>query len=234
MELLGAKQEKVLKLVDRFGVITSTQIINFLKGEISHVTVYNSLKKLVQLGFVGEEKIGYQLIVFIRPRGVDYLNSSLTAFTKINYSMLKHQLIMNDCILAFKHLANKRSLSFEFISERELRSNYLRQNFSKEERRNTTLLKKVPDRIPDFVLVEGERKIACEVEITLKSKKRYEEKFERYEDEILSGEYSVIRYLCDDENIMQTVDSFAFKIGLDRSMFQRELIRRLIDSVGKE
>ncbi|MBS4534718.1 hypothetical protein GOQ29_03710 [Clostridium sp. D2Q-14] len=65
-------------------MITSTQVINFWKGEISHVIVYNSLKKLVKLGFVGEEKIGYQLI-------------------------------MNDCIFAFKRLAEKKDRDFEFI-----------------------------------------------------------------------------------------------------------------------
>ncbi|WP_424475704.1 hypothetical protein [Oceanobacillus kimchii] len=148
--------------------------------------------------------------------------------------MLQHQITMNDCILAFKKLSESRSVPFEFISERELRSNYLTQNFSKEQRRNTTMLKKVPDRIPDFVLIEGSKKIACEVELTVKSKKRYEEKFERYKDEILNNEYSIIRYLCSDEKIIQTVDVFAADAGLDRSMFQRELIRRLVDSGSKK
>lgn len=233
MNLLGDKQERVLELINRFGVITSTQIIDFLKGEISHVTVYNTLKKMKSLGFISEEKIGYQLIVFIRPRGVDYLNSNLTAFTKINYSMLQHQITMNDCILAFKKLSDKRNVEFKFISERELRSNYLDQNFSKKDRRNTTLLKKVPDRIPDFVLMEGSLKIACEVELTIKSKRRYKEKFERYRDEILNNEYSMVRYLCSDEKIIETIDIFASGAGLDQSMFQRDLIRRLIESAWK-
>ncbi|WP_237475815.1 hypothetical protein [Virgibacillus salexigens] len=233
MNLLGAKQEIVLKKINRFGVITSTQLIEFLEGEVSHVTVYNTRKKLTSLGFIGEEKIGYQLILYMKPSGVEYLGSELTAFTKINFSMLKHQLIMNDCIVAFKKLAKKKGVDFSFLTERELRSSYLTQNFSKEQRRNTTLLKKVPDRIPDFVLFEGENKVACEVELTQKSSKRYERKFDRYKDEILNGEYSMVRYLCDDEQIQKTVEMYASSSGLDQSMFQRELIRRLIDIAEK-
>ena len=229
MNLLGAKQEKVLELIDQFGVITSTQVIQFLEGEISHVTVYNTRRKLISLGFIGEEKIGYQLILFIKPSGVDYLGSELTPFTKINYSSLKHQLRMNDCILAFRNLASQKESLLKFLTERELRSSYLTQNFSKEQRRNTTLLKKVPDRIPDFVLYEDGKRIACEVELTQKSKNRYEMKFNRYKDEILNAEYSMIRYLCETERIMDTVESYASHAGLNQSMFQRELIGRLIE-----
>lgn len=232
MSLLGVKQELVLEKINKFGVITSTELIAFLDGEVSHVTVYNSRKKLLSLGFIGEEKIGYQLILYMRPSGVDYLGSELTPFTKINYSMLKHQLIMNDCILALKRLAARKGEAFNFLTERELRSSYLTQNFTKQQRRNTTLLKKVPDRIPDFVLFEGDRKIACEVEITQKSSNRYQDKFERYQDEILNGEYSSVRYLCESERIMKTVEKFAAAAGLDQSMFQRELIGRLLD-IGK-
>lgn len=234
MTLLREKQEEVLRAIDRFGVITSTQLIEFLKGRVSHVSVYNTKKKLVSLGLVEEEKIGYQLFLYIKPRGVDYLGSKLTAFTKINVSMLKHQLWMNDCLLAFKSIAEKKGQDFEFLTERELRSNYLTQNFSSKDRQNTTLLKKVPDRIPDFVLIEKGKKVACEVELTQKSAKRYREKFARYKDEILNGEYDIVRYLCDDEQILRIVEEYAIAAGVEKSMFQRELIWRLLDIAQKE
>lgn len=234
VNLLREKQEVVLKSINRFGVITSTQLIDYLKGKVSHVSVYNTKKKLLSLGLIEEEKIGYQLFLYIKPRGVDYLGSKLTAFTKINVSQLKHQLWMNDCLLAFKSLAEKKGQDFEFITERELRSNYLTQNFSSKDRQNTTLLKKVPDRIPDFVLIEKGKRVACEVELTQKSAKRYTQKFARYKDEILNGDYDVVRYLCDDEPIMRTVEDYASAAGLDSSMFQRELIWRLLKIAQKE
>ena len=233
MHLLSKKQEAILESINRFGVITSTQLTEFLKGTVSHVTIYNSREKLSSLGFIGEEKIGYQLIMYVKPRGVEYLNSELTAFTKLNLTMLKHQLIMNDCILAFQQLERKNNQELEFITERELRSAYLKNNFTKQQRQDTTLLKKVPERIPDFVLIEKGKRIACEVELTQKSAKRYNRKFARYKDELLNGDYDIVRYLCDDEQIMRTVEQYASEAGFNQSMFQRELIGRLLDIAQK-
>jgi hypothetical protein len=233
VNLLGEKQEKVLRVIDRFGVITSTQLIEYLKGEISHVTVYNTKKKLVSLGFITEEKIGYQLILAVRPSGVEYLGSRLTPFTKINFGQLKHQLLMNECIIALNKLAEKKGKDFTFLTERELRSEYLDQNFSKVDRKNPTKLKLVADRIPDFVVMEGEEMIAHEVELTQKSSKRYQEKLARYRDEILNGRYKLVRYLCEDEKIRETIVEHAKKVGIGPQMLQLELVGRLL-KVGEK
>jgi hypothetical protein len=234
MNLLAEKQEEVLQVINRFGVITTTQLSAFLKGNISHVTVYNTKRKLLSLGFLIEEKIGYQLILAMRPSGVEYLGSPLTRFTKFNYSTLNHQLVMNDCILSLKSIAEKNGLPFEFITERELRSEYIEQNFSKSDRRNTTLLKRIADRIPDFVLLENDERIACEVELTRKSSKRYIEKMNRYRNEILNGQYNQVRYLCENETIRDTVISYAQQTGIVSNMLQLELIRRLLQFAEKQ
>jgi hypothetical protein len=234
MTLLAEKQEEVLQMINRFGVITTTQLSTFLKGNISHVTVYHTKRKLLSLGFLTEEKIGYQLILAMRPSGVEYLGSSLTRFTKLNYSLLKHQLIMNDCILALKKISESTGQPFEFITERELRSEYIERNFSKSDRRNTTLLKKIADRIPDFVQVENGEKIACEVELTRKSSKRYFEKMNRYRNEILNGHYNQVRYLCENETIRDTIITYANQAGMESHMLQLELIGRLFQFAEKQ
>ncbi|MDN4072903.1 hypothetical protein [Fictibacillus terranigra] len=234
MNLLAQKQEEVLQVINRFGVITSTQLSEFLKGSISHVTVYQTKRKLLSLGFLTEEKIGYHLILAMRPSGVDYLGSSLTPFTKFNYSLLKHQLIMNNSLLALKQITEKTGQPFEFITERELRSDYIRQNFTKADRRNTTLLKRISDRIPDFVVVEQGSKIACEVELTRKSSKRYLEKMRRYKEEMLNGQYQQVRYLCENESIRNAVISYAHQAGIDSNMLQLELVGRLLQFAEKQ
>ncbi|MFC0187623.1 hypothetical protein ACFFJY_04945 [Fictibacillus aquaticus] len=234
MNLLAEKQEEVLQVINRFGVITTTQLSAFLKGNISHVTVYHTKRKLLSLGFITEEKIGYQLILAMRPSGVEYLGSSLTRFTKFNYSTLNHQLIMNDCLLALKSIAESKVQPFEFITERELRTKYIDQNFSKSDRRNTTLLKKIADRIPDFILLENGERIACEVELTRKSSTRYIEKMNRYRNEILNGQYNQVRYLCESESIRDTVISYAQQAGIVSNMLQLELIRRLLQFAEKQ
>lgn len=215
-------------------MITSTQLSEYLKGKISYVTVYAAKPRLVDLGFIAEEKIGRVLILYMRPSGVDYLGSTLTPFTKINYAGLKHQLIMNDCLLALRSLAIKKGASFEFITERELRSQYLEQNFTLADRKNTTLLKKLPDRIPDFVVTENGEQVAHEVELTQKSYKRLLRKFDTYTGEILNGRYSKIRYLCYSDVIRQAVTRAATAQNFRKDALQLELIERLMHFADKE
>ncbi|MFC0560776.1 hypothetical protein [Halalkalibacter alkalisediminis] len=223
----------ILRTIDRFGVITAIQLSEYLKGEVSHVAIYNARPKLVKLGFIGEEKIGRNLILYMKPTGVDFLGSKLTSFTKISYGSLNHQLIMNECILALKVVAKKKDQPFEFITERELRSRYLEQNFSKSDRTNTTKLKSIPDRIPDFVVVENDQKIAHEVELTQKSRKRYVRKFNMYTNEILNGKYAKVRYLCDTEHIKKVVTEVAIEEHFRRDALQLELIERLMEVAEK-
>ncbi|MBM7554421.1 replication-relaxation family protein [Thalassobacillus pellis] len=225
--ILSEKQVRVLATIDRFGLLTSTQLVEMLKGEVSHVTIYNSKKKLADLGFLHEEKIGYRLILSIRPSGVDYLGSTLTAFTKINYGTMRHQLLMNDAILALKALAEQRGQSFAFQTERELRSDYLDLYFSPTDRRNPTKLKRVPERIPDFVVEEHGERMAYEVELTRKSAKRYLEKMTRYRDEVLNGTYQSVRYLCESDKLLDVVRTYAKQAGMEASMLQLDLLRRL-------
>ncbi len=69
---------------------------------------------------------------------------------------------------------------FELITERELRSEFIRQKFTKSDWLNTTLLKRISDGIPDFALLKNGERIACEVELTRKSSRRYIEKMNHY------------------------------------------------------
>ncbi|MFV8830114.1 hypothetical protein [Alkalihalobacterium sp. APHAB7] len=170
----------------------------------------------------------------MRPSGVEYLGSNLTPFTKINYSNLNHQIVMNDCLLALRKLAVKKGEEFEFITERELRSQYLEQNFSKADRQDTTKLKKLPDRIPDFVVIESGEKIAHEVELSQKTHKRLMRKFEVYTSEILSGRYSKVRYLCENEHLKSVITKAAIEKNFRKDALQLELIERLMAFAKKE
>ncbi|ADC52373.1 hypothetical protein BpOF4_21889 (plasmid) [Alkalihalophilus pseudofirmus OF4] len=225
---------KILKAIDRFGIVSSSQLSEYLEGHLSHVTIYNSRPKLLKLGFIAEEKIGRTLVLYIRPSGIEYIGSQLTAFTKISYSKLNHQLIMNECLLAMKRLSEKRTKPFEFITERELRSLYIEQHFSQSDRRNTTKLKKLHDQIPDFVVIENHQRIAHEVELTQKSRTRYVKKFNMYTNELLKGRYAKVRYLCDTEQIKNVVTEVASGEQFRNDALQLELIERLMRFAKKE
>lgn len=229
INLLGEKQEEVLKAINRFGLITARQLSEFLKGKVSHVTVYTAKDKLKKLGFIESEKHGRNLILYMRPSGVEYLGSSLTPFRNINYSQLKHTLSMNECILGLKRFKESKNLPFHFKTERELRSQYLSTNFDKKQRRDTTLLKSIPDRIPDFLVIEGERKIAHEVELTQKSQKRYVRKMNMYHSELLNGKYQKVRYMCESDHIKQVVATVAKSEALTSDHLELMLVKQVID-----
>ncbi|GIN14625.1 hypothetical protein J26TS2_44920 [Shouchella clausii] len=229
VNLLGDKQEIVLKAIDRFGVITARQLSEFLKGSVSHVTVYTAKEKLQKLGFIEMEKHGRNLILYMRPTGVEYLGSSLTPFRNINYSQLKHQLTMIECILGLKRFKEKKGERFDFRTERELRSHYLATNFNKSQRRNTTLLKSIPDRIPDFLVIEGDRKIAHEVELTQKSQKRYVRKMNMYHTELMNGRYQKVRYMCESDHIKRVVANIAKSEAFTPEHLELMLVKQVVN-----
>lgn len=229
--LLSEKQEEVLKSINRFGIITSTQLSKFLKGRISHVSVYAAIEKLKNLGFIESEKHGKNLIIYMKPSGVSYLGSNLTPFRNINYSQLKHQLVMNDCILGMKNFFLRKEMVFKFQTERELRSRFIETNFSKSQKRDSTLIKKIPDRIPDFVVMEEDKKIAYEVELSQKSGKRYIQKMNMYHSEILSGRYQRVRYLCESSHIRNVVAKYAKQEQLNNQHMDLTLVKEVI-SIG--
>lgn len=232
MSLLTEKQTLILESINKFGVITAVQLVEFLKGKVSHVTIYNSKEKLVDLGLISDEKIGYHSVIYMRPRGVDYLGSNLSKFTTISYGTLNHQLLSNDSILALIRLSNERNEAYDFLTEREIRSEFINSNIPLKDRRNTKLLKSIPDRIPDFIFTMAEDRVAYEVELNQKKAQRYQEKLKRYQDEILNGDFNSVFYLCETEKIAATVVKNAEVVGIPKEMLQISLLRRLLD-IGK-
>ncbi|MCP3029665.1 hypothetical protein [Halobacillus sp. A5] len=229
MKLLTDKQRQVLEGINRFGVITSTQLIHYLEGQVSSVSIYSTKKVLVNLGFIAEEKIGYHRLLYVRPRGVHFLGSELTPFSRVNYKQLEHQLSMNDCLLSYKNAAELRGISFEFMTERELRSQYIHDNFSSSDRKDAQKINKVADRIPDGIVFENVKKIALEVELTQKASKRYIHKLARYKDEILNGQYDMVRYVCESKKIQNTVGKYAKEEGFTSSMLQLHLREGVVE-----
>lgn len=226
--LLSEKQSLVLQTVDRFGVLTSSQLTRFLKGKVSHVSVYDAKRKLVQLGFLSEEKLGRHLIIFIRPRGVSYLGSNLTTFTKLNYTLLNHTTVMNDCIIELLYQDKVDGAFPTFHTEREIRSNFIEQNFDLGDKKDPTKLKNIPERIPDFIIIEDGKRIAYEVELTQKAKKRYVRKFELYRSQLLNNEYNMIVYLCASESTLEMIEKVLQELNMDPNHVRLELIDELI------
>lgn len=225
--LLSEKQHTVLDAVNRFGVLTSTQLTTFLKGRVSHVSVYDAKKKIVKLGFMAEEKVGRHLILYIRPKGVTHLGSNLTAFTKLSYTYLNHTIIMNDCVLELLQKYQVDKVFPIFYTERELRSNFIRQNFDLEDKTDPAKLKAIPERIPDFVIETDKEAIAYEVELTQKAKKRYVRKLEMYLPLLSGHKYDKVQYLCAYPKTLEMIENVAQDLSIHQDYIRYDLIENV-------
>jgi len=228
MRVLTRRQRNILEVINRFGIITSTQLIEYLVGQVSHDTVYNAIKKLKELNLVAVEKVSYSSVVYIRPTGVRFLDSNMSKFTVISYANLEHHLLCNDVILALIKISKQRGAEYSFVTERELRSEFIDKEVPRGKEHDSRVLRGIPDRIPDLIFTMGGDVGAYEVELNRKSSKRYIEKLSRYEDEILNKKYDFVFYVCESEEIQNTVVANAKKVKFPSDMLQIDLLGRLL------
>lgn len=212
---LTDKQKRVLEIINRFGVMNSTQLLEIFEGEISAPAIYATKKKLVKMDFINEEKLGLKLIIWIRPGGVKFLGSELTSFSKISYSRLGHQFIMNDCLIKTykRYLQNEKVEKVEYVTEREIRTEYIETHLSYKEKRDSNKLQEVYNLIPDFILKfttnDTVYKVAYEIELTSKTKARYDRKFKQYQEQIRRGDFSKVFYICEHQSTIKLIESIA-------------------------
>lgn len=227
-KLLTDRQELVLLTIDRFGHISSTQLCRFLRNEMSYVTVYAALKRLRYLGLIEGQKIGFKLLLCIKPKGTKFMGSNLSPFTKAKIYDLNHLLLMNDCLLALKHTEDQRGREFRFITERELRSRYIENFLTRAERKIPGNVKSIPERIPDFVVQDELGDIAYEIELTQKASKRYIKKLERYKGQCINGDYRLVRYICSTDRILDVVKVAASKASFPKEMLQFGTVKAVL------
>lgn len=69
-------------------------------------------------------------------------------------------------------------------------------------------------KIPDFVLVQNERNIAIEVELSQKSIKRQRTNIEKYIESLAKGDFMLVMYYCGTEAIKARVDAITAEKGV--------------------
>lgn len=225
-DILTKKQKILLQLINKFGVITIQQAIEYLKGDISFKTVYTSKSRLCDLQFIEEVKFGNHLILYIKEAGTFYLDSKLPGYTRISYTTLQHTLTTNDCLIATRKIYAERNLECLFVTERELRREYVDKHFV-DGVVDFKKLRHVSKEFPDFVIEEAGKRIANEVELNAKSKKRYEEKFKKYQVEVQNGSYKRVIYMVANHHISNAVQKEGYK-HLDSSQLKVISIDKVI------
>lgn len=229
-DVLTKKQRNVLEVINKFGLITLKQVLNYMDGEASLRTVYKAKDRLSLLQFIDEVKFGKHLLLHIKDAGVTYLDSPLPGISRISYSTLQHTLTINDCIIATRRMYGDRGKEFHFLTERELRREYLNTHFPDGDV-DFKKLRHVSKEFPDFVIMSLGDVLANEVELNVKSVKRYEEKFSRYRSELLKGTYTRIIYLAPNSAVMNAVSKAGYKV-LDHKQLRIVPIEQVIKSEG--
>jgi len=177
----------LLGWMNGLGFVTVEQISN--RYEISKVTAYARLRKLVASEHLTYEKLLHNAPGHYRAtqKGVDMSNSVLPPLKKISFSSYLHdQTVASLSVVLEKHY---RAI---FIPERTLR-----QQIG---------IRKIGHRghVSDGLLEISDKKIAIEVELNTKGKRRLKDIILHY---VRSFEYDEVWYFCGNQEIMNLIQS---------------------------
>ena len=166
----------LLEWINRFGYVQVSQI--GARWGVSKVTAYGRAKKLIQEGLLEHRRFWYQApgLYSVSRAGCELAESKLPSIKNISAATIRHQLAVVDLFL---QLSKDRSV--HFITERELRQESVQQGIGSN------------GHIPDGVLLQDGQKIALEVELTAKSKKRLTRILNQYRKNF---EYQQVWYFC--------------------------------------
>ncbi|MEK5009589.1 hypothetical protein MHI11_20740 [Bacillus sp. FSL K6-3312] len=212
--ILSEKRRKVVEAIDRFGVITSVQLERFLK-DMGVMTIYRARAQGEELGFVETKTFGRRKVLCITKSGSKFIGHIGSA-AGLSYSTLQHDLTVNDVIFSLLERYAAKGTEFSFKTEREL-TRELVLSLSVEQARKPNALRHIAQEVPDFLLVNSERRFAFEVELSRKTSARIEKKMHQYKKSIQNGLYDRVFYICKEDAIRNQVHAFASSIGVDIS-----------------
>lgn len=207
---LSTAQEKVLRTIDRLGVVSTQQVIK-LTG-INTNTIYSNLRKLAKNKLISKVAIPLKTNLFmITQTGSEWCGRISLGYRtnqKVpNMAILRHTLIVNEMIIYYQELfKEQKNETLKITTERELLAEKIGQG--KREKRMT-------DTVPDFVFERyTKNKTAIEVELTRKRPDRLQKKLRRYREQVKQGIYFNVCYCYDDEAVARLVKRYGDKVGL--------------------
>lgn len=210
--ILNDSQQMVLDTVNRFGIIKTEQIYDFLQGEFSKVYLYKILKELYDFDLLEKMKIKKYNVHRITQIGNKLSSNSMQNVYQTDLSILQHHLLMNEYLInQYLELSkNEQILMLNIKTEREIMFENITVAYENNYRQATsslvrTLSKKIPDGIISFEINGQKRVIAHELELTQKYKPRYVTKMKDYREEFLNGNYTNLIYICRNQSIINKI-----------------------------
>ena len=226
---LKAKDIDYVSFIVRHGMVTVKQLALCCEtpGLSNYSRVYQRIKKLEKFGYVAKESFFDKFNVYygkdkaklVAERSAS-LPSSLSAY------LIQHELMITD-ILLFRRFWNRRQgRAFDYKTEREIRYQMTIDVPSKQAWKR---IKETRDYRPDALIYQEDKNgdmktIWIELELNLKSLKRYKSKFEYFND-LLDGKET-----CEGENI----DQIIYYCGSDQIESNMKRHRDNLDQLSSE
>lgn len=175
--------------INQMGFATINQIQAWLG--VAQSTAYGRLKKLTQHGFLMHENLLQAKPGFYRvsTMGAEISGSELPPLRHINMGTLVHDVKL----VRLSQVLLKR-FGGEYISERQLRHHEGKFGFGES------------SHIPDGELFFENKRVAIELELSKKGKRRLEKIFTQY---VKSFNYHEVWYFCGSLAVQQSIEPFA-------------------------
>lgn len=186
---LTSRDVDILKWINRFGFMNINHITSFYK--ITKPTAYARLRKLISSGLLLHEYHlhGQPGIYRVTREGARLTGEEMLPRKEVRLSNLHHDAMVVSVILSL-HLKHQ----CQVITERELRRN---AGF---------MLRGHKVHFPDGALILADKKVALEVELTAKSKKRLERILFNY---WVDNDYDEVWYFCGSKEVRNKVNRLA-------------------------
>lgn len=201
---LTPRDLNLLRWINSVGFVTINQIAQRLK--ISHPTAYVRAKKLVFHEYLLHERIfhGAAGIYRVTHEGVQVCGSPMPSLRKVSLGSYHHDLLVTSLSL---RLLDK--FGGCYVPERELRHGDGLDCFGRK------------GHTPDSVFLLNDKKIAVEVELSKKSKRRRNEIFNYY---LKNFNYQEVWYFCGNKEIEGQLKPFLEKANFVKAYQLQEFL----------
>lgn len=187
--VITKRDQGLLKWINRFGYVSIREIAGY--WGVSEVTAYGRMKQLVREEYLVHRRYLYQYpgLYQVTKKGVALADSELPPVRQISVATIRHQLAVVNLYL---QLSKKEAA--HFMTERELRQAGGQLGFGRK------------THMPDGLLIKGNERIALEVELTVKSKKRISKILNHYRKDF---SYQSVWYFCGNNQVMNQLTTQA-------------------------
>lgn len=224
--VLNESQIYILDCINKFGVLTTKQLIKYIDGKFSDIYIYKIITHFEELEIIKRESLGKDKYFYLLTEGFNLASNPMHAFRKIKLSELNHDLAVNDFLIQQQlELKNRTDIEeFNIQTEREIVYSYLseadRNSYKQIGIQNkSNLLRNLRRNCPDGIISYRQNgtliNIAYELEMNQKYVSRYRQKMKEYRNEFLQGKYNALIYMCNGQAIERKIKSVLEELQID-------------------